>query len=107
MYTSYNGDAFYAWVQTQVPYTDPNEESKVLSRYTGNLDFMISVAAPELNTYMEVNEPSNSIVQERPDYSNLTNGIGIFSSRFRNVRAKKIHNETVQNIKNLNIKFQY
>jgi hypothetical protein len=73
----------------------------VKERYTNDLDVIISVAAEELNTYMEVNEPSNSIVQDKPEYSNITNGIGIFSSRFKNVRTKKIGLETVQDIKEL------
>ncbi len=31
---------------------------------------------------MEVTEPSLSLVQERPAYSNINNGIGIFSARY-------------------------
>ena len=31
---------------------------------------------------MEVNDASSSIVQERPEYTNIENGIGIFSSRY-------------------------
>ena len=62
------------------------------------MDFIIAVAADELNTYMEVNEPSNSIVQERPDYTNITNGIGLFSSRIKNTRTKKISPETIESI---------
>jgi hypothetical protein len=35
-----------------------------------------------MNTYMEVTEPSLSLVQERPPFTNIVNGIGLFSSRF-------------------------
>jgi hypothetical protein len=34
---------------------------------------------------MEVTEPSLSLVQERPSYTNITNGIGLFSARFMKV----------------------
>jgi hypothetical protein len=56
---------------------------------------------------MEVNEPTNSIVQEKPDYTNITNGLGIFSSRYRKIREKKIHPETIEEIQKLNLKFVY
>jgi hypothetical protein len=29
-----------------------------------------------------VNEPSSGIVQEKPDYTNVENGIGLFSCRY-------------------------
>ena len=35
----------------------------------------------ELSTYIDLNRPSNSIIQERPAYTNISNGIGIFSCR--------------------------
>jgi len=46
------------------------------------MDFVISVAGNEFNTYMEVNQPSTNIIQERPEYTNISNGLGIFSSRY-------------------------
>jgi len=97
---AYSNNGFYTFIADQIPYKqDPALEANVKERYTNNVDFIIAVAAEDLNTYMEVNEPSNSIVQERPDYTNITSGIGIFSSRFRNMRTKKIHPETIQMIK--------
>jgi hypothetical protein len=47
---------------------------------------------------MEVNEPSNSIVQDRPEFTNIDNGTGLFSSRYKNTRTKKIHPETINTI---------
>lgn len=109
MQAPYMGDSFYAILADSygsgVPYADPAEESQVKERYTTSVEFIISVAGEELNTYIEVNEPSNSIIQEKPDYTNLTNGLGLFSSRFRKVRDKKIHPDTIVEIIKLNIKF--
>jgi len=42
----------------------------------------MTVGTQELQTYINVNQPYSSIVQERPSYSNINNGIGLFSSRF-------------------------
>jgi len=49
--------------------------------YAGNLDFMLAIAAPDFATYMEVYQPSTSIVQEKPEFTNIQNGIGLFSAR--------------------------
>jgi hypothetical protein len=105
----YDNDGFYTILQERVPYADQSVEAKVTERYTGNVDVIIAVAGEELNTYMEVNEPSNSIVQEKPEYTNISNGIGVFSSRFKNIRSKKLHPETIDNIKELptDLKFVY
>ncbi len=103
----YSDAAFYSILADRVPYSDPAKEAKVTSRYTNSVDFIISVAGEELNTYIEVNEPSNSIIQEKPDYTNLNNGLGVFSSRFKKVREKKIHPDTISRILALNLKFVY
>ncbi len=34
-----------------------------------------------LSTYIDVNKPANGIIQEKPDYTNIENGIGVFASR--------------------------
>jgi hypothetical protein len=99
MIIKYSNNAFYSFLGNQVPYEDPSMEAKVKERFTNNIDVIIAVAADDLNLYMEVNEPSNSIIQERPEFSNVTNGLGLFSSRFKNSRTKKIHPETIQEIK--------
>jgi hypothetical protein len=96
---AYSNDGFYTFIAHQIPYQDLALEANVKERYTNDIDFVIAVAAEDLNTYMEVNEPSNSIVQERPEYTNIINGIGIFSSRYKNIRTKKIHPETIATIK--------
>ncbi len=73
------GDVFYTVVAGNIK-DDPN----VTSRAARGVDYIFSVASEDLNTYMEATEPSLSIIQERPSFSNIYNGIGLFSSRFVN-----------------------
>jgi hypothetical protein len=101
MYVLYNNNSFYTIIKDRIPYDDSQNEANVKERFTNDVDVIISVAEEDLNTYIEVNEPSNSIVQDKPEYTNITNGIGIFSSRFKNIRTKKIGLETIQDIKEL------
>lgn len=36
----------------------------------------------DLYTFIQVNQPSIGIIQKKPEYSNIVNGLGIFSSRY-------------------------
>ncbi|MEI7500544.1 MAG: hypothetical protein WCK84_08850 [Bacteroidota bacterium] len=70
------GDAFYSVVGSKI------ETNSSVTRQAHHCYFIFSVAAADLNTYMEVTEPSLSLVQEKPAFTNIINGIGLFSSRF-------------------------
>ena len=59
------------------------------------LDFSLSAAGEDLATYLVLNENSNSLVLDRPEYSNIENGVGILSSRtVKSVNGVKISNQT-------------
>jgi len=59
------------------------------------LDFTLSAAGEDLATYLVLNENSNSLVLDRPEYSNIENGVGILSSRtVKSVNGVKISNQT-------------
>ena len=47
-----------------------------------NMNLVLVAGGEELTTYIEVNKPSTSIVQEKPIYTNIQNGYGIFSGRY-------------------------
>jgi hypothetical protein len=64
-------------------------------RMADSLQFQINVAADDMTTYLNVNQPSNTISQERPQYTNVTNGIGLLSSRNSKTRSKYINDETI------------
>ena len=44
-------------------------------------DVMLTMGNNDLKSYIEVNSPSTGVVQERPIYTNVNNGIGLFASR--------------------------
>ena len=52
-----------------------------IKRVIGNVRFKFYVGTEELNTYVNVNKPSIGLIQEKPVYTNITNGLGIFSAR--------------------------
>jgi hypothetical protein len=45
---------------------------------------MLTGIGDDIYTYINVNEPSIGIVQKKPEFTNVVNGIGVFSSRLTN-----------------------
>lgn len=73
----------------------PSSGSSGFSISHSCLDFTLYAAGEELTTYILLNGNSSSIVVERPNYTNIENGIGIFSSRTKDiVSGVKITNAT-------------
>jgi len=57
------------------------------------MDFTLLAAGEELSTYILLNENSGSMVTERPEYTNIENGLGILSSRTSDfIEGIKINN---------------
>ncbi len=80
-----SGERFYRRVGQAIE-KDPDVEKRLI----GGIDFVFAVAGKEFDTFMEVNEPSSSIVQQNPEYTNLdTAAVGIFGSRFRKTIENK------------------
>ncbi len=77
---SFLGEDFYTRLINQL------DDVLNVQRWAGPVDVVINTAAADLNTYIEVNEPSNSIIQEVPDFTNVENGVGVFSSRYVNTK---------------------
>ncbi len=94
----YSENNFYTTCYYGIPYADAAEEAKVTERYTGLIEVFVAAAAGEFNLFMQVYEPSTSIVQEKPPYTNIENGIGIFSSRYYSNVNKKLHQESIANL---------
>jgi hypothetical protein len=105
---NYPADLFYTSVTNTVPYFDAATEARVLARYSGRAEYIVFAATEELTTYVNVNNTnSNSIVLERPEYTNINNGFGIFSSRRTETTTKTLSNDTKDLLSNLGVKFEY
>ncbi len=109
-----SGDAFLGFLSSNIPannkviyQTTDNLNGKELihrvvkqnSEDLGCLDFYFVLGGPELNTYLEVNAPSSGIVSERPAYTNINGGKGLFSSRSsKTILAKKLTDKSIDSI---------
>lgn len=77
MSTDFFGQDFLQYIGNQL-----NDFSGLIARRVEKVDIISIAAGEELNIYMEVNKPSTGIIQQKPEYTNITNGLGVFSSRF-------------------------
>jgi hypothetical protein len=96
-----SGEDFLNRIKNAIPPAGINIERLIVG-----LDVVFDVAGEDLNTYMEVNEPATGIVIERPEFTNVAGGIGVFSSRYTVKRlGKGLSKDTCKEIKNNEITF--
>ncbi len=81
------GEEFYQAVAGRI--ISQNNEENIEKRVIGTITYNFEYAGDDLNTFIELSEPSTSINVEQNPYTNITNGIGVWSSRGRNVFENK------------------
>ena len=115
-YIENNDTISLIWSQPLIEYSSGNMTTKIkgnlffdflssnLSNNTTkqflNLDLVMTVGTDDLKTYINVNKPFSGIVQERPAFSNISNGIGLFSSRYTydQINGIELNNSTLNYI---------
>lgn len=69
-------------------------------RHFISLDVVVTVGATELYNYIKYNGPSLSFVQKINSYTNIHNGLGIFSSRTQGgYKGLQLHPQTLDSLK--------
>ena len=76
----FEGEKFFNFLKNELV-KDPLIVRKFIS-----IDLVMTVGSEDLKTYRIINEEINGIVQQRPQFTNVSNGIGLFSSRFTKIR---------------------
>ena len=95
------GDQFFQFLSN-------NLDNTTTKRFL-NLDLIMTIGTVDLQTYINVNKPFSGIVQERPVFSNIENGVGLFSSRFTydDIKGIELTNSTINYMVNdLNLGFE-
>ena len=89
-------ESFYSTVASSIP-NDPTVTRRI---YCG-IDLVIAVANDEFHTFLSLTEPVSGIVQDRPSYSNITNGYGVFGSRYsREITGKRLGGSSLEELVN-------
>ena len=71
------GELFFSTLVNRIP-ADPTVDKRIFM----GLDFIVSVANDEFHTFLTLSEPVSGIIEDRPSYTNINNGYGIFASRY-------------------------
>ncbi|MCK4662474.1 MAG: DUF4249 family protein [Bacteroidales bacterium] len=71
-----SGDAFFQFIATSIPVKQD------IKRLVGDIEIEFVLASDDFYTYIVTHKPSSGISQENQFFTNIENGVGIFSSRF-------------------------
>lgn len=85
MVLEFRSEDFFRLCENQIPYSDPDKENDVNQRLADHFDIEFIVVGDEFKTYLDVNGPTTGLLLERPSYTNIENGLGLFSSRFTKI----------------------
>ena len=70
-----------------------------IARRALKTEIHLTAGGDDLNTYIQVNAPSTGIVQDKPIYTNITNGLGLLSSRFNeHPISRKLQSTTLDSL---------
>lgn len=73
------GGQFQSNLQNKIP-----QDNAVIKRIVaeGSINTSVFTGSEDMYTYIQVNMPATGIVTEKPAFSNISGGLGIFTSRF-------------------------
>lgn len=82
---SFTGDEFYSNLSEKISAKTP---ANLKNRKADYLEYIITAGSESLSEFLQVNAPSNTIAQDKPYFTNIKGGVGIFSSKSRSTVTK-------------------
>lgn len=93
------GDNFFSFMAQQVPI------KQNIRRKLSSVDIILEGGGQDVYYYISVNKPATGIVQKKPEFTNINNGYGIFSSRTKQVFTVKPDADLRNNILTKDLNF--
>ena len=90
-----NPTAFYEFIKAHAPVVPTGSDIKQRVALDVPLKFRFITGGTELNTYIEVSAPSTSLLETKPEYTNMTNGVGLFSCRHFDEKESKMSGKSI------------
>lgn len=88
------GETFYSTIAGRIP-VNPAVDKRIFQ----GLDFLVSVANDEFDTFLTLSEPVSGIIEERPAYTNATGAFGIVAGRYtKNVIGKRLNANSLREL---------
>lgn len=95
MEVSFIANDFYVNLGTQM---SKKTMSNIKNRRSDYLEYIIVAGSETLHTFLQVNQPSNTIAQDKPNYTNINGGVGIFSSSSKSAVTHDMDNAFITKI---------
>jgi hypothetical protein len=94
-YFKFTGDEFYKNVGNEMA---KKSSANVRKRRAFYMEYIVTAGSENLSEFMQINAPSTTIAQDKPLYSNINGGVGVFSSRSRSIVTKDLWNDFIDKI---------
>lgn len=92
---SFKGEDFYRNLAAEMA---KKSSANVRNRRSFYMEFIVSAGAENLNEFLMINAPSATIAQDKPSYTNINGGVGIFSGRSTSTVTKDLWNDFIDKI---------
>jgi len=92
---SFTASDFYNNLATEI---SKKNSSNVKSRISNYMEYIIFAGTETLETFLEVNKPSNTIAQDKPYFTNIMGGVGIFSSKSKSTITHDLASDFIDQI---------
>ncbi|MBL7964706.1 MAG: hypothetical protein JNM31_12785 [Flavobacteriales bacterium] len=78
---------------------DVTDDPTITKRIFWGIDLLFQVANEDFHTYLQLASPITSIVEDRPQFTNVQNGQGLVASRlFKTIKGKKLNGASLQEL---------
>ncbi len=93
---------FFELLENNIPDIQPGYYRRVDSLQAGikTIEYIFTEGSEDLQTYIQLNQPSTGVVTEKPLFSTVVNGVGLFSSRLTHLEFRDIDQDTKDYIDN-------
>jgi hypothetical protein len=97
MEVSFSAPDFYTNLASQIP---RQTVGTIKLRTAHYMQYIIYACGDDMNTFLQVNQPSNTIAQDKPNYTNINGGVGIFGAISKSSVSKELWSEFIDEISN-------
>jgi hypothetical protein len=92
---SFSTPDFYSNIASQIP---KQTVGAIKLRRAHFIEYIIYASNEDMNTFLQVNQPSNSIAQDKPNYTNINGGVGVFAGISKTALGKELKSDFIDEI---------
>jgi hypothetical protein len=94
-YFKFTGDEFYKNLGNEMA---KKSSANVIKRRSYYMEYIVTAGSENLSEFLQINAPSTTIAQDKPLYTNISGGVGVFSSRSTSVVTKDLWSDFIDKI---------